>query len=109
LWLDTDARTGRVLGVQGDDRRPPPGAQPRGQDPRQAQGNRPNMNPRPSDDYDFNAPGGIRPPRGGPTVRRPQPDQNFAPGRQPNYRQPPDARRGPPPPDVRRGPPPRPR
>jgi hypothetical protein len=29
LWLDTDARTGRVLGVEGDDRRverPPPGA-----------------------------------------------------------------------------------
>jgi hypothetical protein len=23
LWLDTDARTGRVLGVEGDDRRPP--------------------------------------------------------------------------------------
>jgi len=107
LWLDTDARTGRVLGVQGDDRRPPPGTQPRGQDPRQAQGNRRNMNPRPSDDYDFNAPGGsIRPPRGGPTVRRPVPDQNFAPGQQPNYRQPQDPRRGGPPPDFRRGPPP---
>lgn len=26
LWLDTDARTGRVLGVQGEDRGPPPGA-----------------------------------------------------------------------------------
>ena len=24
LWLDTDARTGRVLGVEGDDRGPPP-------------------------------------------------------------------------------------
>lgn len=24
LWLDTDARTGRVLGVQGEDRGPPP-------------------------------------------------------------------------------------
>jgi len=29
LWLDTDARTGRVLGVEGDDRGPPPGP-PRG-------------------------------------------------------------------------------
>jgi hypothetical protein len=28
LWLDTDARTGRVLGVEGDDRGPP--APPRG-------------------------------------------------------------------------------
>lgn len=26
LWLDTDARTGRVLGVEGDDRGGPPGA-----------------------------------------------------------------------------------
>ncbi|HEX5280206.1 MAG TPA: hypothetical protein VFW28_09010 [Micropepsaceae bacterium] len=26
LWLDTDARTGRVLGVEGEDRGPPPGA-----------------------------------------------------------------------------------
>lgn len=30
LWLDTDARTGRVLGVEGDDRGPPPGPLPRG-------------------------------------------------------------------------------
>jgi|SRR5579871_1423461 len=30
LWLDTDARTGRVLGVEGDDRGPPPGPPPRG-------------------------------------------------------------------------------
>src|SRR6266849_10461705 len=29
LWLDTDARTGRVLGVEGDDRGPP-GPLPRG-------------------------------------------------------------------------------
>lgn len=28
LWLDTDARTGRVLGVEGDDRGPPAGAGP---------------------------------------------------------------------------------
>src|SRR5882757_2832266 len=31
LWLDTDARTGRVLGVEGDDRGPPiPGPPPPG-------------------------------------------------------------------------------
>ena len=42
LMLDTDARTGRVLGVQGDDRPGAapqgPGAAPRAQDPRAAQG-----------------------------------------------------------------------
>ena len=111
LWLDTDARTGRVLGVQGDDRpgaaTQGPGGAPRGQDPRAAQGARRNMNPPPSDDYDFSAPG-IRPPRGGPGVRRPVPDQNFAPGQQPNFRERPEPRRGAqPPPDFRRGPPPR--
>jgi hypothetical protein len=111
LMLDTDARTGRVLGVQGDDRPGAapqrPGAAPRGQDPRAAQGARRNMNPPPSDDYDFGA-GGIRPPRGGPGVRRPVPDQNFAPGRERNFGPPPEPRRGvAPPPDVRRGPPPR--
>src|SRR6185503_21295637 len=46
LWLDTDARTGRVLGVQGDDRPGAgpsgPGAAPRGQNPREAQGYRRN-------------------------------------------------------------------
>jgi hypothetical protein len=94
-----------VLGVQGDDRRPPAGTQPRGQDPRQAQGARRNMNPPPSDNYDFNAPGAIRPPRGGPTVRRPGPDQNFAPGQQPNFRERPDPRRSSPPPRFDRGPP----
>jgi hypothetical protein len=30
LWLDTDARTGRVLGVEGDDRGGPPVPAPRG-------------------------------------------------------------------------------
>jgi hypothetical protein len=30
LWLDTDARTGRVLGVEGDDRGGPPAPVPRG-------------------------------------------------------------------------------
>ena len=109
LMLDTDARTGRVLGVQGDDRPAPPGAgpgpgaEPRGQNPRAAQGARRNMNPPPSDQYDFSAPG-IRPPRGGPGVRRPVPDQNFAPGQQPNFRERPEPRRGAqPPPDFRRG------
>jgi len=109
LMLDTDARTGRVLGVQGDDR---PGAAPQGpgaaprQDPRAAQGSRRNMNPPPSDQYDFGAPG-IRPPRGGPGVRRPVPEQNFAPGQQPNFRERPEPRRGAqPPPDFRRGAPP---
>ena len=39
LWLDTDARTGRVLGVQGDDRGPGPGAAPpRQQDPARGAG-----------------------------------------------------------------------
>jgi hypothetical protein len=105
LWLDTDARTGRVLGVQGDDRGPGAGAAPA---PRGAQGQAaPRGNFRaPADDYDFGAPT-IRPPRGGTPSRRPSPDQNFAPGRQPDfYRPPPDIRRGPPPPDYRRGPPP---
>jgi uncharacterized membrane protein YgcG len=109
LMLDTDARTGRVLGVQGDDRPGAapqgPGAAPRAQDPRAAQGSRRNMNPPPSDEYDFGAPG-IRPPRGGPGVRRPVPEQNFAPGQQPNFRERPEPRRGAaPPPDFRRGPP----
>jgi hypothetical protein len=104
LWLDTDARTGRVLGVQGDDRGPGPGAAPA---PRGAQGQtrpRPNFNG-PADDYDFGAPG-IRPPRGGARTRRPVPEQNFAPGQQPDmYGPPPGVRRGPPPPpNYRRGP-----
>ncbi len=30
LWLDTDARTGRVLGVEGEDRGAPPGSMSRG-------------------------------------------------------------------------------
>ena len=110
LWLDTDARTGRVLGVQGDDRGPGPGAAPGAQAPRGAQGQagaRRNLRP-PPDDYDFGAPGAIRPPRGGTPSRRPSPEQNFAPGQQPDfYRPPPQFRRGaPPPPDYRRGPPP---
>jgi hypothetical protein len=44
LWLDTDARTGRVLGVQGDDRRPniPP---PRGNPGRRNFGPPPNNPP----------------------------------------------------------------
>ena len=113
LMLDTDARTGRVLGVQGDDRGPArggpgPGAAPnRGdpRDPRAAQGQRRNLNPPPGSDYDFGAPG-IRPPRGGIPNRRNVPEQNFAPGPPPGYYgPPPDFRRGPPP-DVRRGPPP---
>lgn len=33
LWLDTDARTGRVLGVEGEDRGPPRGAVPPGAPP----------------------------------------------------------------------------
>jgi len=112
LWLDTDARTGRVLGVQGDDRGPGPGAAPQrqqnpgaAQDPRAAQGARRNVRP-PPDDYDFGAPT-IRPPRGGTPSRRPSPEQNFAPGREPDInRPPPGFRRGaPPPPDYRRGPP----
>jgi len=108
LWLDTDARTGRVLGVQGDDRGPGPGAAPRSQNPREAQGFRRNMNPPPGDQYDFSAPG-IRPPRGAPPGRpMPQPGQGFGRG-------PADGGQGPPPPRARqprpqsfdRGPPPR--
>ena len=108
LWLDTDARTGRVLGVQGDDRGPGPGARPAPgpQAPRGAQGLRRNLNPPPSSDYDFGAPT-IRPPRGGVPSRRAVPEQNFAPGPQPNYGPPPDFRRSPPPPsEFRRNPPP---
>ena len=107
LWLDTDARTGRVLGVQGDDRGPGPGqgAGPPPRNPREAQGARRNLNPPPGSDYDFGAPG-IRPPRGGIPNRRSTPDQNYSPGPPPDYYgPPPDFRRGPPP-DVRRGPPP---
>jgi hypothetical protein len=107
LMLDTDARTGRVLGVQGDDRGPGRGAAPpQRQDPRAAQGARRNLNPPPGDQYDFGAPG-IRPPRSGPGTRRPVPEQNFAPGRQPEFGPPPQFRRNaPPPPEFRRGPPP---
>lgn len=110
LMLDTDARTGRVLGVQGDDRGPGPGAAPGARAPSPAQGqDRPPRDFRrpPADEYDFGAPGAIRPPRSGTTSRRPSPDQNFAPGREPDFsRPPPNVRRGPPPPDYRRGPPP---
>jgi hypothetical protein len=119
LWLDTDARTGRVLGVQGDDRGPGPVAAPpprQQQNPRAAQGTRRNLNPPPGDQYDFGAPG-IRPPRSGPGIRRPSPEQNFAPGQQPEYfgpppefrrnaPPPPEFRRNAPPPESRRGPPP---
>mgnify|MGYP003341110639 CR=1 FL=1 len=54
-WLDTDARTGRILGVQGDERGGPPGygpgagypPNPRGNfDPRGAYGPRGNIAPR---------------------------------------------------------------
>ena len=99
LWLDTDARTGRVLGVQGDDRGPGPGAPA----PRGAQGRAgPRSFGNPADQYDFGAPT-LRPPRSGaPSTRRPLPEQNFAPGRPPEYYgPPPDFRR--PPPEFRRG------
>jgi hypothetical protein len=96
-----------VLGVQGDDRGPGPGAAPPPRDPRAAQGARRNLNPPPASDYDFGAPS-IRPPRGGVPNRRSLPEQNFAPGAPPDYYgPPPDFRRGAPPPDARRGPPPR--
>jgi len=109
LWLDTDARTGRVLGVQGDDRGPGPRAAPA---PRGAQGQagpRGNFRGAP-DDYDFGAPG-IRPPRGGAPGRvRPMPDQGFKGGPNEGFGPPPRFRRPPqpqpPPPDFRRGPPP---
>jgi hypothetical protein len=108
LWLDTDARTGRVLGVQGDDRGPGPGA---ARAPRGAQGQAgPRGNFRgPPDDYDFGAPG-IRPPRGAAPGRvRPMPDQGFKGGPDEGISGPPPRfRRAPqqPPPDFRRGPPP---
>ena len=65
LWLDTDARTGRVLGVEGEDRGPPPGAgpgrsQPRGFVPRAEPRNGPPPGPPP--DYRgrrFQRPGGF--------------------------------------------------
>ncbi len=110
LWLDTDARTGRVLGVQGDDRGGPgPGA---AQAPRGAQGQaRPRGNFRaPADDYDFGAPG-VRPPRGAAPGRvrpMPPPGQGYRGGPDENYGGPPPGYRRPPQPpqDYRRGPPP---
>ena len=59
LWLDTDARTGRVLGVEGDDRRapgPPPGAA-YGQRRRDFYPDRPPVGP--PNGYQRGIPGGI--------------------------------------------------
>src|SRR5882672_847781 len=73
LFLDTDARTGRVLGVEGDDRRPGPGA-PRGPfAPRGNFGAPPQGYEPPGPNYG--------PPRGDGGFARP-PDQGFgrAPG-----------------------------
>jgi len=108
LWLDTDARTGRVLGVQGDDRGPGPGA---ARAPRGAQGQaapRGNFRGTP-DDYDFGA-RSIRPPRGAAPGRvRPMPDQGYKGGPDEGFGGPPPRgvrRPQQPPPDYRRGPPP---
>ena len=106
LWLDTDARTGRVLGVEGDDRGPP--VPPRGGFPGYGQ-RRGNFVP---DGADADSPppeppaGGV-PPRGYP--RRgipgygggPSPDYNAGPpprynGRPPGYQGPPPGYQSPP-------------
>jgi hypothetical protein len=84
LWLDTDARTGRVLGVEGDDRGPPiPGPPPGVFGQRRSFG-----------------PGGPVPPGYGPG---PPPGYNAGPP--PGYRGPPPGYQGGPPPDYGRGPP----
>jgi hypothetical protein len=88
LWLDTDARTGRVLGVQGDDRGPGPRARPVPPGAQGQTGVRRN----------FGTPPGQYQPRGAPTGRvRPPPGQG--------YRTPPNRRFGSPPPtELRRVP-----
>jgi hypothetical protein len=78
-WLDTDARTGRVLGVQGDDR-PRPGAGP-------APGNYGPRDPRFAPRGNFLGPPGPRPEANGPPTSDPRyrggpidpRDQRFAP------------------------------
>ena len=99
LWLDTDARTGRVLGVQGDDRGPGPGAMPGRQPPQGALDNRRNYGP-PQGAYG-------PPPRpqfgqpGGPPGRFRPPPPGYRGGPEGAYRGPPprdEYRQGPPPP-----------
>jgi hypothetical protein len=64
LWLDTDARTGRVMGVEGNDRGPPPGASSRGRlgPPGERRGNfYPDGPPvGPPNGYQGQAPGGLQ-------------------------------------------------
>jgi len=98
LWLDTDARTGRVLGVEGDDRGPPP-PPPRGRFGPFGE-RRGNFYPDgppvgPPNGYQREIPGGLQ--RGLPPGydRRPSGMPGGSPGR--GYD------RGPPPPDA--GPP----
>jgi len=87
LWLDTDARTGRVLGVEGDDRGPP--VSPRG-----------NIFQRPGG---FQRPGNFqeRPPVG----PVPGPPPGYDRGPPPGYRGPPPGYDRGPPPGYDRGPP----
>src|SRR5262245_853054 len=118
LWLDTDARTGRVRGVQGDDRRPGPGATPSPrQTPNNARGAQRNFGA-PPDSYagpprppQFGQPGG--PPgrfRPSPSFRGGPPDGGFrGPPQRQDFRGgvPPDLRQGPPPRELGQGSPPR--
>src|SRR5882672_5236269 len=85
LWLDTDARTGRVLGVEGDDRGPPippPGVF----------GQRRNFGP-----------GGPAPPPPPGYDRGPPPGYDRGPPPGYNGGPPPGYQRGPPPPGYNRG------
>jgi hypothetical protein len=103
LWLDTDARTGRVLGVEGDDRGPP--TAPRGGFPGFAQrrgGFVPNgaeagpPPPEPPAGYEGGAP-----PRGYPRRAVPGygggPPPGYNGGPPPRYNGPPPGYQGPPP------------
>jgi len=111
LWLDTDARTGRVLGVEGDDRGPPVGprggfpgyGQPRGRFvPNGAQAGPPP--PEPPAGYERGPPPRGYPRRGMPGFGGgvPPPGYNGVPpgyngGPPPRYNGPPPGYQGPPP------------
>ena len=108
LWLDTDARTGRVLGVEGDDRGPPGSAGPprggfpgfgqrRGNfSPGESAGGPP---PAPPPDAEPGAQRGYRGPRGydrGPPQGNQAPPPDYQGRPQGGYRGPPQGYQGPP-------------
>ena len=100
LWLDTDARTGRVLGVEGDDRGPP--VSPRGgrfpgygQRPGNFAPEGAGPPPEPPPGYDRGPPRGY-PRRGFPPGYNPGPPPGYNSGPPPVYQGPPPGYQGPP-------------